>query len=151
MRRVLCTVHEGQVSKAQILALEDMLRNQYKALINPGQKPFIVWTVMPEGQGFTEGKPSEVSWVIVEVDNNMEQAKRETAMLNIAEAWADIAKVSTGNLMLTLCEQDLFARYYAAFQQRIDSSARPAYFARVLWNLFISKLSRGYYSMQANY
>lgn len=54
MRKVLCTIHEGQISKPQIHDLEAMIKRVYRDQINSEQRLLVVWTEMPEGQGFTE-------------------------------------------------------------------------------------------------
>ena len=58
MRKVMCTIHEGQVSSAQIHDLEAMIKRVYHDQVDSEQRLLVVWTEMPEGQGFTEVKPS---------------------------------------------------------------------------------------------
>ena len=85
MRKVMCTIHEGQISPPQIHDLEAMIKRVYCDQINSEQRLFVVWTEMPKGQGFTEAKPFRVSWDMVEVDDNFDQQKRETAMQAISD------------------------------------------------------------------
>jgi len=151
MRKILCTIHEGQISKPQIHELEAMIKRVYRDRINNEQPLFVVWTEMPSGQGFTEAKPSRVSWVMVEVDDHFDQQKRESAMKAISDEWARIAKVSTGNLMLTLCDKSLFSHNSQAFRQRITPGARLSYKLKLLTHLIVTKLRHGYFAMKANY
>lgn len=151
MRKVLCTIHEGQISKPQIHDLEAMIKRIYRDRINGEQRLLVVWTELPRGQGFTEAKPSRVSWVMAEVDDHLDQQTREAAMHTIADEWARIAKVSTGNLMLTLCDKSLFSRNSQAFRQRIAPGARLSYKLKLLTHLIVTKFRQGYFAMKANY
>jgi hypothetical protein len=105
---------------------------------------------MPRGQGFTEAKHSRVSWVMVEVDDHFDQRTREAAMKTISDEWARIAKVSTGNLMLTLADTAQFSRLAQAMQQRIAPGARLSYMLKLLTHLLVTKLRYGYFAMKAN-
>ncbi len=151
MRKVLCTIHEGQISKPQIHDLEAMIKRVYRDRINGAQRLLVAWTELPRGQGFTEAKPSRVSWVMVEVDDHLDQQKREAAMKAISDEWARIAKVSTGNLMLTLADTSQFSRLAQAMQQRIAPGARLGYKLKLLTHLIVTKLRHGYFAMKANY
>ena len=151
MRKALCTIHEGQISQVQIHSLEAMIKKVYRERINSEQRLLVVWTEMPKGQGFSEAKPSRVSWVMVEVDDHLDQEKRETAMKAISDEWARIARVSAGNLMLTMSDTSQFCRLGQAIQQRIAPGARPIYMLKVLTYLIAAKLRYGYFAMKANY
>ena len=150
MRKVMCTIHEGQISKPQIHELEAMIKSVYRDRINNEQHLFVVWTEMPSGQGFTEAKPSRVSWVMVEVDDHFDQQKREAVMKDISDEWARIAKVSTGNLMLTLADTAQFSRLAQAMQQRIAPGAKLSFILKLFARLILSKLRHGYFEMKAN-
>jgi hypothetical protein len=147
----MCTIHEAQISKPQIHDLEAMIKRVYRDQINSEQRLLVVWTEMPRGQGFTEAKPSRVSWVMVEVDDHFDQQKREAAMKTISDEWARIAKVSTGNLMLTISDTSQFSRLAQAFQQRIAPGARLSYMLKLMTHLIVTKLRHGYFAMKANY
>ena len=151
MRKILCTIHEGQISKSQIHDLEAMIKRVYRDRINSEQHLFVVWTEMTSGQGFTEAKPSRVSWVMVEVDDHFDQQKRESAMKAISDEWARIAKVSTGNLMLTIADNSQFSRLAQAMQQRIAPGARSECMLKMLTHLIVTQVSEGYFAMKANY
>lgn len=151
MRKVMCTIQEGQISKPQIHDLEAMIKRIYRDQINGEQRLLVVWTEMPRGQGFTEAKPSRVSWVMVEVDDHLDQQTREAAMTAISDEWARIANVSTGNLMLTIADTSQFSRLAQAMQQRIAPGARLSYMLKLLTHLIVMKLRHGYFAMKANY
>jgi len=151
MRKVMCTIHEAQISKPQIHELEAMIKRVYRDRINSEQHLFVVWTEMPNGQGFTEAKPSRVSWVMVEVDDHFDQQEREAVMKAISDEWARIAKVSTGNLMLTIADTSQFSSLAQAMQQRIAPGHRLSYMLKLLTHLIVMKLRHGYFAMKANY
>ena len=151
MRKVMCTIHEGQISKSQIHDLEAMIKRVYRDRINSEQPLFVVWTEMPSGQGFTEAKPSRVSWVMVEVDDHFDQQEREAVMKAISDEWARIAKVSTGNLMLTIADTSQFSSLAQAMQQRIALGARSKFMLKMLTHLIVTKVCEGYFAMKANY
>lgn len=151
MRKVMCTIQEGQITKPQIHELEAMIKRVYRDQINSEQHLFVVWTEMPRGQGFTEAKPSRVSWVMVEVEDNFDQQKSEAAMKTISDEWARIAEVSTGNLLLTIADATQFNRLGQAMQQRIAPGARSKFMLKMLTHLIVTKVCQGYFEMQANY
>ena len=72
-------------------------------------------------------------------------------MKAISDEWARIAKVSTGNLMLTIADTSNFSRLAQAMQQRIAPGARSKFMLKMLTHLIVTKVCEGYFEMQANY
>jgi hypothetical protein len=145
---MICTIHQGQVSKDQLLPLEASLKATYAAQF--GGAVTVLWCELPHGQGYTEGHLSDVSLVMVEVKDGLDQAKRETAMMALATDWARLANVGIDKLMITLADRALFRSYLKANSSRIRRSRRPWFFITTLVHLWRSRRRDGYLALRAN-
>lgn len=148
MYKILCTVHEGSFNRAGLLQLEAALTRRYAQLF--GEAPVLLWCELPRGQGFTEGRPSDVSFVMVEVEDGLDQARREAAMLALAQDWASVAGVGIEKLMITLADRSVFALYLRANRERLRPLSRPWYLVSTLAGLWSSKRREGYLALRAN-
>lgn len=150
MRKILCTIPEGTLSQRQIQALESSLKDNYAAQFGNADKVIVIWCALPHGQGYTEGRISNVSVVLVEVENGLAQQKRETAMMIFAEAWARIADIDIHQLLVTFADSAVFGSFLNANRNRIRWYSRPAFVLSTLANLWRSRQRDGYLSIPAN-
>ena len=149
MRKILCTVHQGQFSGAQLRELEGALKSRYAEQFG-GVRAVLIWCELPQGQGFTEGRPSDVSFAMVEVPDGLDQATREAAMLALASEFARVANVGIDKLTITLADSTLFDAYLAANRARIRPLSRPWFLASTLLHLWRSRRRHGYLAIKAN-
>lgn len=86
------TVQEGTVSDDHRKQLAERLpevvqRNLNTATILEG----VVWTEIPSTYGYTAGKPSRCSIVMIEVPDTIAQSSREALMQSVCDVWMDVS------------------------------------------------------------
>jgi len=84
-----CMVQAGQISGAQ----EEILRAETTAFgaRHFGTEPSINWIRVPEGSGFTEGKPSTSVLVTMNADRALSLAEREPLLRELGDIWQEHA------------------------------------------------------------
>ena len=80
-----CMVQAGQISATQ----EDVLRAETSAFgaRHFSTEPSINWITVPEGSGFTEGKPSTSVLVTMNADRSLSLAEREPLLRELGAIW----------------------------------------------------------------
>lgn len=150
MSKIVCSHLQGGISAAQQRQLEAALKHLYRRHFGAERRVAVLWCELPPGQLFTQGRPSSISFVMVEVDDGLPQPRREAAMLAMAAEWARIAQVELGQLMITLADSTVFARYLAANRERIRPSRRAWFLLDTVIHLLWSRLRRGHLAIKAN-
>jgi hypothetical protein len=150
MRKILCSIQQGTVGTDRIPALEGVLHRKYAEHFG-GARPLVIWAEVPRGQAYTEGRLSDVSWLMVEVADGTDQAHREKAMLDIAAEWARTAGVPVEKMMVTLCDSTLFGEYLAANRNRMLPLHRAWFTVKTLARLVRSRRRDGYAAISVDY
>ena len=148
MRKLICSVQEGHVPRQRIPDLEIALKRAYADHF--GAVPLVIWCEVPRGQGYTEGRLSDVSWLMVETADGLAQPRREAAMTALAREWSRVAGVPIERLMITLCDRKVFDTYLAANRNRLRPLSRPLYLLKLLLQIRASRQRDGYASIAAN-
>jgi hypothetical protein len=151
MRKLICSIQQGQVPRDRISAIETTLKRSYAEHLGPDPAAFVIWCEVPRGQAYTEGRLSDTCWLMIEVADGLDQALRERAMLALAADFARAAGVHVDKLMVTLCDSTLFGEYLAANRARLRPLARIAYTLKMLVGLVRSRRRDGYASIAVNY
>jgi hypothetical protein len=125
MRKIICNIQEGQITKRQLLELESAFKHSYAQHFGPKPGVAVLWSAIPKGQGYTEGRASRTSLVLVEVADGLNQHLREVARLEMASNWARIAEVDMDHLMITLCDETPFKHYLQMNQDRTRPTSQP--------------------------
>lgn len=150
MKKVLASIQQGAVDRALIPALEEALRAEYTVQFGPSRL-LVIWCEVPRGQAYTEGRLSDVSWLMVEVADGTAQPARERAMLAMASAFARVAGVGVERMMVTLCDSTLFGQYLAANRARIRPPARVLFTLKLLWQIATSRYRLGHTMVSTDY
>jgi hypothetical protein len=150
MAKILCSIQQGTVDAGRIPALEAALHRQYATHFG-GARPLVIWAEVPHGQAYTEGRLAEGAWLMVEVPDGTDQARREKAMLEMAAEWARIAGMAVEKMMVTLCDSTLFAEYLEANRSRLGSLHRAWYTLKVIAWIVRSRRRHGYAAIGVNY
>ncbi|HUR39716.1 MAG TPA: hypothetical protein VM240_00960 [Verrucomicrobiae bacterium] len=149
MPKILCSVQQGQVPRDRWRALESGMRATYAQHLGASTL-LVAFTEVPRGQGWTEGRISDVSWLMVEVADGLPQVRREAAMRALAAEWARVGGVRVDQILITLCDTRMFAQYLAANRQRLRPARRLPYLLRLAFNLWTTKRRDGVASLPAN-
>jgi hypothetical protein len=90
---MVCTYQQDALAPEQVRHLEAALRKTYAERFSGAATPTVLWCELPAGQAFTEARPSDISYVMVEVEDGLDAPRREAAMMALAETWARVAGV----------------------------------------------------------
>jgi hypothetical protein len=144
MRNILCYVQKGTFSSPQIRELETSLERTYVEQFGSLEDVRIAWQE-------PAGRSSGVSLVRIEVDDGLDKAKRQRAVLAMANDWARIAQSSTGLLVMDLMERSTFDRYLKMNRLRRQWLG-VSIVVRLLWGSFLlrSPGHDGYFAMRWN-
>ncbi|WP_280431117.1 hypothetical protein [Nocardia brasiliensis] len=151
MRRILCTIQQGSLSRSRCRAAERALAEAYRQALDGGERVIVVWCEIPRGQSFTDNHPSTMSWVLVETEDGLPAARREPAMRAMSEAWNTVTGAGPNDLMLALVDTSLSARYLHLNRDRIRPTARPVFLLRTLTHLAVSRTTQGRFAIPANH
>ncbi len=97
-----CMVQAGQISAAQ----EQTLRAETTAfgVRHFGAEPSINWITVPEGSGFTEGKPSTSVLVTMNADRALSLAEREPLLRELGDIWQKHANRSPDEVVTVISD-----------------------------------------------
>lgn len=149
MKRILCTIQQDSIATERIPEVQKALIDSHRSALDVGT-PKVIWVTVPAGQAFTDGRPSEMSWLLVEVDDGFDQSRREAALHEIGNAWARATGTSLEQLMLAVCDSSYFSNYQRLNVGRIRPGARPGFVLRTAGRLLATKLRHGYLGFSVN-
>jgi hypothetical protein len=150
MATVVCTFHAGTIAAAGVRRLEGELRRVYREQLGAEHAVRVLWSELPVGQAFTAGRASDVTYLLVEVADGLDGARREAALHALAGALATGASIPVEQVMVTLADRSVFARFLAAYRGRIRPRSRPWFWATTLLGLWRSRRRDGYLAIRAN-
>jgi hypothetical protein len=150
MATVVCTFRAGTIPRDRVRSVETALIRAYRDQLGSDRSVRVLWCELPAGQGFTAGKPSDLLYLMVEVDDGLDAARREAALHALAGALAAGASVPIEQLMVTVADRAVFARFLAAYRDRIRPRSRPWFWATTLVGLARSRRRDGYLALRAN-
>jgi hypothetical protein len=150
MATMVCTFHAGTIPPDRVRQLETALKRVYREQLGPERSVRVLWCELPAGQGFTAGRSSDVTYLMVEVDDGLEAARREAAMHAIAGALAAGAEVPVERLMVTLADRAVFSRFLGAYRDRVRTRSKPWFWATTIVGLVRSRRRDGYLAIRAN-
>ena len=102
MARVVCMVQQGQASERK----QDELAERLAALGretfgDPPGDPDLRWVSIPDGYGFTAGRPSTSSLVIRTVPPGYPDDQREAFLLRVCDLWQDVTGCTKDEIVVT--------------------------------------------------
>lgn len=102
MTATMCLVQQGQISGAQ----EEKLRAETSAFAQAhfGAPADINWIVVPEGSGFTEGKPSTSVLVTMRSDRSLAPSEREPLLRELGDIWQQHAAKSPDEVVTVISD-----------------------------------------------
>lgn len=92
-----CIVQEGQINsdikRCLTNRLEDFAQQSFQSGLD------ISWTVIPQGRGFTAGKPSTASVVALTAPEPLDQDTRTSLLKELCDLWISEAKCSVDEVV----------------------------------------------------
>ncbi len=94
-----CMIQEGQIPEAQLEQLEAGLSDIASRFFgNPAE---VAWTTVAAGDGWTSGKPSSSSLVVMYVPPGLDQEVRTELLTSICDLWTNTTGCSIGEIVAT--------------------------------------------------
>lgn len=143
MKRIITIVQEHLFSKKEIRALEAGIKSIYqKNYSNEDVK--MIWMVMPKGYAYSERKLSNAVVMMMEVENNTEQSKREQLLFAVSKFLLDNFSISPLDSVITAPDASYIDAFSKAQQNRIDAKYRPFINLKIMGKIFWSKITDGF-------
>lgn len=149
MPKIICSIPEA-TPKQQILESEAAFKALYAEHFGSDKGLNVLWMLLPEGQTFQAGKPSDIFLAMIEVPNALEQAKREPAMWAFTNGWAEILGLDVERLMVTCADTDTVTEYMNGNRNRLRALSRPGFLVSTIANIIRSKRHEGFAQLRAN-
>ena len=102
MIQCTCMVQAGQVTEQQASTLRRKTSEFARRHFNAA--PEINWIVVPEGSGFTEGKPSTSVIVSMNADRALSLAEREPLLRELGAIWQEHAERSPDEVVTAISD-----------------------------------------------
>lgn len=150
MKKALCLVQKHMFSKEDIQRLEVGIKNIYQRHYS-NEKVNMLWMVMPKGYAYSERKPSNASVIMVEVDNDITQAKREELMGLISRFLLDNFEISPLDSVITVANSSFVNAFFEAQRKRIHPLYRPWITLKMMTTALLSKFTQGYLRLRVKY
>jgi hypothetical protein len=149
MPNAVCTFHAGTLSNEDVRRLETGLRRVYRDQLGDHALR-VLWSELPAGQAFTAGRASDVTYLLVEVEDGLPATRREAALRALATELATGARIPVERVMITIGDRSVFRRFLAAYRGRVRPRSRPWFWATTLLGLWRSRRRAGYLAIRTN-
>lgn len=150
MPKILCTVPEQRTTKAQILASEALFKSVYAEHFGSEDGLAVLWVLAPAGQTFQAGKSADIFLTMIEVEDDLPQARREPAMWAFTRGWADILDVDVERLMVTCADSATVAEYVRGNRNRLRPISRIRFMLKTIVYVLQSRRRSGFAALRAN-
>lgn len=148
MATIVCTFHAGTLSKGAVRRLGDALERVYREQLEESSR--VLWCELPAGQAFTAGRASDVTYLMVEVGDGLDEPRRARVLRALAAELAAGLQVSVERVMVTAADSSVFARFLGGYRARIRRRSRPWFWATTIFGLVRSRRRDGYLAIRAN-
>lgn len=150
MKRANCIVQEGMFSNPEIKRIEAGLKEIYQN--NYSQEGLnVTWMIMPKGYAYSERQLSEAVIILIEVDEDIEQGKREELMSLFSQFLLSNFKISPLDSVISVANSSFINQFAAAQQSRIHPSARKWTRLKMIFTALTSKWTKGYLRLRVRY
>ncbi len=144
MKKIVGIIQEHMFSKQQIKAIEAGFKKIYREHYSETESVVVLWMVMPEGYAYSERKPSEATIIVVEVNEDITQTKREEMMGRFSQFLLNTYKISPLDSVITVANSSWVNAFFSSQRKRVSKWSRPFFTLKMLGTALSSKLSNGY-------
>ena len=150
MKKINCLVQEQVFSKEEIRKLEAGLKQVYAD--NYSLEPVsIFWMIMPEGYAFSERKPSKATIIMVEVNDDIRQEKREELMHLFSKFLLQNFDISPLDSVITVANTSFVNAFFEAQRKRIRPLYQPLVLFKTVSTALKSKWKDGFLELKVRY
>ena len=151
IRRIVCTVPEGQFSVQRRRELEAALRERCRQFFGASVWVAVFWRVAPTGQLFTDGRLSSAASVIVEANDGFDQKRRVEALHAISDDWGRITGNGNRHLTLALLDSSQLSGQLARERDRIRGLWRLRFGLQIAVSVLVALVARRPIAVSVNY
>ena len=124
MKKMVGIIQEHMYTHSDIKIFEAGIRKIYQEHYDPNKSLNVLWMVMPKWYGYSERKLSEATVIVIEVDEDITQEKREELMGRCSRFLLDNFNVSPLDSVISVANTSFVDAFFEAQQRRISSSHR---------------------------
>lgn len=150
MKRITCIVQKHMFSHADIRKLEKGLKATYKENYSD-EKVNVIWMVMPKGSAYSERKESKATIIIVEVNNDIQQSRREKLMQLFSQHLLENFSISPLDSIISVANSSSVEQFFAAQQNRVHPKSRTWIRLKMMGTALFSKFTNGYMKLRVKY
>lgn len=150
MAKAICTVPAASTTKAQLAATEATFKSIYAEHFGAKQNLTVLWMRTPAGQTFQAGNPADIFLAMIEVENGLDQARREPAMWAFTNSWAEILGVDVTRLMVTCADATTVSGFLQGNRNRLRPASRLWFMLTTIVHLAQSRRREGFATLRAN-
>jgi hypothetical protein len=147
--RSLIAIQEGQISLAQIKALEGVIRGLYAQHVCD-EKLTIIWNVAARQHTITDRRWSRSSTISMEVPDGFPTQKREAFMLAVDQGWRKITGQHPDQVSVGAFDQSRYSKILTGNLTRLSRWGRLSYLAKLFARAMVSKMRHGVLIAQFN-
>ena len=130
--------------------MEEGFRKIYKENYSD-EKLNMLWMILPDGYAYSERKPSEAAVIVVEVNENIPQTKREELMSLFSQFLLSNFKISPLDSVITVANSSWVDSFFSAQRKRIHRLYRPWITFKMMSTALASKFMNGYMRLRVRY
>lgn len=150
MAKIICTIPQDSLSNDEILETQEQLAGAYSELFPESAKPTVFWSLLPSGQSYVAGQAGNIYLALVEVDEDLDQAVRENAMLSFTQTFAAAMNISFEKPMVTFVDSPKLGEYMKANRDRLHWLRKPLFLLTSIFHALSSSKKRGFASIRTN-
>ena len=151
MKKIIGIIQDDTYSDAEIKQLESGLRDIYRLNYSEKEKPVVLWMIMPKGFAYAERKLSHATILLIEVDEETGQEKREKLMKLFSEFLLENFKISPLDSVITVANSSFVNGFFKAQNERVKPIMRPFTSLKVIGGALGNKLTKGYMTIPVRY
>lgn len=144
MKRMVGIIQENMFSNEEIQHLESGLKNLYQKNYSSEEKLNVIWMVMPKGYAYSERKLSHAVVLLIEVNEDITQEKREELMSLFSKFLLENFKVSPLDSVITVANSSFVQAFSDSQSTRIAPLYRPFIRLKMMMKALASKRKNGY-------
>ena len=144
MKKIVGIIQEHMFTHNDIKIFETGLKNLYREHYDPNERVVVFWMIMPKGYAYSERKLSEATVILIEVNEDVTQEKREELMGVCSQFLMNNFSVSPLDSVISVANTSFVDAFFNAQRQRVD----PAHRLRINFKLYgtalLSRIRNGY-------
>ncbi|MEL6255464.1 MAG: hypothetical protein AAFR87_25895, partial [Bacteroidota bacterium] len=115
------------------------------------EKLNMLWMILPDGYAYSERKASEAAVIVVEVNENIPQTKREELMSLFSHYLLSNFKISPLDSVITVANSSWVDSFFSAQRKRIYRFYRPWITFKMMSTALVSKFTNGFMRLRVRY